>query len=152
MSKILPNVFFFTTSLTKAHKYLTLSTFLYCFVRSLRFLFQNYTFLKLDKTYFLLFFDHQITKAHKYLTLLYYFFLPDHKNDFFFFFLYLLFFKISLFSKNFKKISLFFFFENQTIESVHTYWHIDFLRKKFHYRRSAKRGLTKKENTRENAF
>ena len=101
---------FFHNMITKAHKYLTLSTFLYCFVRSLRFLFQNYTFLKLDKTYFLLFFDHQITRAHKYLTLLYYFFLPDHKDDFFFFFLYLLFFKISLFSKNFKKISLFFLF------------------------------------------
>ena len=97
---------FFYNMITKAHKYLTLSTFLFCFVRSLRFLFQNHTFLKPDKIYFLLFFDHQ-NKKHTNILLFYTIFLPDHKEEFFFFFLCLYFFKISLFFKNFQNFTLF---------------------------------------------
>ena len=150
MSKILPNAFFHNM-ITKAHKYLTLSTFLFCFVRSLRFLFQNYTFLKLNKIYFLLIFDHQITKAHKYLTLLYYFFCQITEMNFSSFFSIFYLSKFHFF-KIFQNFTLFFLFwklDNWKCSHLLAHW---LFKKKFHYRRSAKRGLTKKENTRENAF
>ena len=136
---------FFHNMITKAHKYLTQSTFLFCFVRSLRFLFQNYTFLKLNKIYFLLIFDHQITKAHKYLTLLYYFFARSQRGIF-------LLFSLSFIFQNFtffQNFTLFWKLDNWKCSHLLAHW---LFKKKFHYRRSAKRGLTKKENTRENAF
>ena len=144
---------FFTTWLQKHTN--ILHYLLFCFVffcQITEISFSELHFLKLNKIYFLLIFDHQITKAHKYLTLLYYFFLPDHRDEFFFFFLYLLFFKVSLFQKISKFYTFFFLFwklDNWKCSHLLAHW---LFKKKFHYRRSAKRGLTKKENTRENAF
>ena len=133
--------------ITKAHKYLTLSTFLFCQITEISF--SKLHFFETWQILFLAVFwppDYKSTQI-SYASLL--FFLPDHKEDFFFFRLYLFFFKISLFFKILHFFPLFWTLDYWKCSHLLAHW---LFKKKCHYRRSAKRGLTKKENTRENAF
>ena len=142
MSKISPNAFF------SQHDYKStqISYTIYFFVLFCQISFSKLHFFETGQNIFVkLFCDHQIIKAHKYLMLLYYFFARSQRVIF-------LLFSLSFIFQNFtffQNFTLFWKLDNWKCSHLLAHW---LFKKKFHYRRSAKRGLTKKENTRENAF
>ena len=92
----------------------------------------------------MLFFDHQ-NKKHTNILLFYtIFFARSQRGIFLLFPLSLLFQNFTFFQKFSKFYTFFLLFENRTIESVHTYWHIDFLRKSVITAEAQRGGLLKK--------
>ena len=151
MSKILPNTFFSQYD----YKSTQISYTIYFFVLSDHwdFFFKITLFWNWTNIYFLLFFDHQITKSTQisYASLLI-FFCQITKRNFSSFSSVFTFSKFHFFWKFFKILHFFPPFwklDNWKCSHLLAHW---LFKKKCHYRRSAKRGLTKKENTRENAF
>ena len=151
MSKILPNAFFSQHDYKSTQISYTIYFFvLFCQITEVSF--SELHFFETEQNLFLVDFwppDYKSTQIS--YASLQFFFARSQRWIFLLFSLSFIY-QSFTFSKNFKILHFFFLFwklDNWKCSHLLAHW---LFKKKFHYRRSAKRGLTKKENTRENAF